>query len=105
MWDPPTTPELFAKVAYAALTYQSLTGSSWCGTDKPFSKPKWIGLRDALMDKKWVEWIDPEHHPLGLRVTATGKRKLALWLEEYGQSRALTRTHAGGALLEQHKGE
>lgn len=82
-FDPPGDYDVFADVAYAALTEQSITEARWTGSDGPYSKSDWHKLRDKLIAWEWWAWVNPRAHTAGIRVTNKGKRQLAQWLEEY----------------------
>ena len=84
VFQPPGRKADFAKVCIAALEDRSLTQGVWVGTDKPYSRGDWDTLVDKLIYEGWWEWINPERHQQGLRVTDDGRYEMVQWLRQYG---------------------
>jgi hypothetical protein len=68
---------------------RGLAESAWAGTGRPFSKPKYNELLDALTAAGIVRWINPDAHAQGRELTEAGQRSLRRYLYV-----ARTHTHA-----------
>lgn len=77
--DLPATPEQLRTLAQGMLDKRMAEGE-WCGKGKLFSKPKFYTLRQELIDRGLMVWVNPKAHTQGTELTAVGRsvfRRLA----------------------------
>ena len=60
-------------LAAGVLAGKSLTGSTWAGHGKLFSRADWESMVELMLSRDWVRWINPEIHNRGLEFTRSGR--------------------------------
>lgn len=69
---------------------RGLAEATWCGSGKPFSKPKYNDLMDTLSRAGIVRWRNEQAPAQGRELTPAGGRALRAWLR-------IARTHPHAA--------
>ena len=69
----PCTPEQLETLARGALNGKPLSESAWTRKGRPFSRREFSKVRDELVERGLVRWVNPAAHAQGLELTLTGR--------------------------------
>lgn len=78
----PATHQQLRVLASGVVSGSSLAENAWCGANKPFSKAQFQELRQALLERGWLQWRNQNAPAQGLELTHVGRRVFS-YLAEY----------------------
>ena len=81
--DIPGKPAAFAQFARAAISGMPISEAAWIGAGNPYSKAQFGALRDTLLQRALLEWVNPDAHNQGLQPTRAGRVVLQAWLDQW----------------------
>lgn len=87
----PATHQQLRLLASGVVSGSSLAENAWCGANKPFSKAQFQELRQALLERGWLQWRNQKAPAQGCEVTHVGRRVFS-YLAEHNHLPAGTET-------------
>ena len=60
------------QLAAGVINGKGLSGSTWSGHGKLFTRSEYESITQLMLDREWVRWYNPEAHNKGLEVTKAG---------------------------------
>jgi len=72
------------KIIARGVVYErrGLSELDWTGKDRPFSKPQYRKIRDMMIERGLIDWIDYNAHAQGVQLTRIGRAVLLRLAEE-----------------------
>lgn len=77
----PATHEQLRLLASGVVSGGSLSENAWCGSNRPFTKSQFQDLRQALLERGWLQWRNQNAPAQGVEVTHVGRRVFAFLAE------------------------
>lgn len=89
--DLPCEPEQLKLLASGVAAGGTLAESAWCGANRPFSKSQFHAVRQALIERGWLQWRNHDAPAQGIEPTHAGKRVFSYLAEIETHSPTITR--------------
>jgi hypothetical protein len=68
----PATHDQLYELAHGLLNGIPFTVQDWTGKNRPFSKSEFNRLKNEMIKRKLLEWVNPKFHRSGMQLTRAG---------------------------------
>ena len=70
----PVTPAQLRLLSSGVVSGGTLSENAWCGSNRPFTKRQFHQLRQALLERGWLEWRNMDAPAQGVQASRVGMR-------------------------------